>query len=174
MSRGLLRLSQGVDAAVEWIARAVLVLTGTALFLLLLLVVALRYAFSESLPWATELPLVVFPVFVIAGVTLAALRGHHIAVEFLLRALPRTGQRFLLILVNALIAFTYAVVANAVLVIWPIVSGDRTPIIGIPASVIYGALLTGFVLLILAALTAILRLMLDPGALRLPQEGPAA
>jgi hypothetical protein len=98
----MLRACQAIDAAIDWLSRWTLSVSGTVLLAVLLLGIALRYVFTESLPWATELPTLLFPIFVMAGIVLAAQHGQHVAVEFLLNLLPTNGRRVLLVLVNLL------------------------------------------------------------------------
>mgnify|MGYP000004520689 CR=1 FL=1 len=53
----------------------------------------LRYASGSSLQWANEVPELLFPWLVMAGVVLAALQGAHIATTVLMEAVPARAAR---------------------------------------------------------------------------------
>lgn len=169
----MLRACKAIDAAIESLSRWTLSASGTALLAVLLLGIALRYVFTESLPWATELPTLLFPVFVMAGIVLAAQRGQHVAVEFLIGALPPGGRRALIALVNLLVAVSYVVLANTIVEVLPIAGSERTPILGVPGTLVYGAMLTGFALLVVTAITATIKVTLA-GEAALPQPDHTA
>jgi TRAP-type C4-dicarboxylate transport system permease small subunit len=133
----------------------------------------LRYVFTESLPWATELPTLLFPVFVMAGIVLAAQRGQHVAVEFLILALPSGGRRVLIVFVNLLVAVSYVMLSDTIIDIMPIAGSERTPILGVPGTLVYGAMLAGFALVVVTALTAAIKVTIA-GEAALPQPDHTA
>ena len=69
-----------VDAAIGRACRVILYITLTVVFTILATNVALRYAAGSSLAWASELPELMFPWMIMAGVVIAAQHGSHIAV----------------------------------------------------------------------------------------------
>src|SRR5688572_10125372 len=120
MSPRAVRITRVIDRLIADIASGVLVATGAAMFLLLLLGVVLRYAVQVSYPWVGEIPEILFPFFVSAGVVLSVQRGQQMAVEYLPSKLGLRAQRLLMILLQALIAVAYALVTDAILGILPI------------------------------------------------------
>ena len=75
MSHGLIRLCDVVDASIQTLCRVIIYITTLLLFLILATNVFLRYLSGSSLSWAGELPELMFPWLVMAGVVLAAKIG---------------------------------------------------------------------------------------------------
>jgi TRAP-type C4-dicarboxylate transport system permease small subunit len=169
----MLRACRAIDTAIDWLSRWTLSVSGTVLLAVLLLGIALRYVFTESLPWATELPTLLFPVFVMAGIVLAAQHGQHVAVEFMINALPQGGRRALLVFVNLLVAVSYVILSNTIVDVLPIAASEHTPILGVPGTVVYGALLTGFALVVVTAVTATIKVAIA-GEAALPKPDHTA
>lgn len=94
------RLRRGLYAG----AAVVVVATTAVIGATLLLGVIVRYVLSGSLPWASELPVLLFPWLIMAGIVLAAARDEHLGVDFFARRLPAAGQVALQLLVLAGIA----------------------------------------------------------------------
>jgi TRAP-type C4-dicarboxylate transport system permease small subunit len=59
--------------------------------------------------------------------------------------------------------FPWMVMAWGTFTLMPIVSAERTPVLGVPSSVTYSCFLAAFVLLVLTALTQTLRMHLTQG-----------
>ncbi|HQR21864.1 MAG TPA: TRAP transporter small permease subunit, partial [Burkholderiaceae bacterium] len=83
------RLSRGI----AWVCAAILYLTFGAIFCILCSDVVLRYFSGSSLRWASEIPELLFPWLVMAGVVLAAQHGAHIATTFLADAVKGKVRR---------------------------------------------------------------------------------
>ena len=99
-------LLRAVDAAIGWGCRVVLYLTLTVVFAILSINVALRYLAGTSLAWASELPELMFPWMIMAGVVLAAQHGSHIAVVLLTQRLG-ASRRWVLSAGALLVAALY-------------------------------------------------------------------
>src|SRR5262245_19714961 len=69
-----------IDRAIGTACRGVLYVTRAVVFAILSANVALRYVAGTSLASASELPELLFPWMIMAGVVLAAQHGSHIAV----------------------------------------------------------------------------------------------
>ena len=69
-----------VDRGIGSVCRVLLYLTMAIVFAILSINVGLRYVAGTSLSWASELPELLFPWMIVAGVVLAAQHGSHIAV----------------------------------------------------------------------------------------------
>ena len=143
LERGIARLCQ----AVLWLATLVI-------FVILVANTVLRYATGSSLQWANEVPELLFPWLVMAGVVLAALHGAHITTSFLMEALPALGRRIVATLGWLAVAALYATLVVATWRMLDIVHDERSPILGVRGSVTYGCVMTGLALLALLALVS--------------------
>jgi len=135
-----------VDRCIGAVCRAVLYLTLSVVFVILSANVALRYAAGTSISWASEVPELMFPWLIMAGVVLAAQHGSHIAVVILTQKLG-AARRWVLSAGSLVVVGLYTSLA---IVAWPlmeIAADERTPILQVPGSVTVGCLIVGFLLL---------------------------
>jgi TRAP-type C4-dicarboxylate transport system permease small subunit len=168
----LLAAVDAVDRAVALLCQGVLLLTGTALMVVLTANVVARYILATGgFDWAEEVPQQLFPWFIMAGVALAVQHGGHVAVEWLLGKLGRGGKRFVLLAGHVLVALAYAVLCWQALVVADIVSIERSPALGLPGSYGYWAIAAGCVLLAVCTVTTAIRLALI-GPEAMPQPSP--
>jgi TRAP-type transport system small permease protein len=126
--------------------------TTTVIFLILVANTVLRYATGASLQWANEVPELLFPWLVMAGVVLAAQQGAHIATTFLMEALPATARRAVATLAWGLVAALYGTLAVATFRMLEIVHDERTPILQLPGSFTYACVMGGMAMLAVLAL----------------------
>jgi TRAP-type C4-dicarboxylate transport system permease small subunit len=170
----LLRVAQGFESAVEAGCKAVMLVAGLGLLALLSAVVFLRYLLESGLTFAPDLGELLFALFVLAGVVMAARRGAHVATQVLMNALPQGGRRVLAVFIHLVTAGVYALLARYGVENAIIAHAQTTPVLRIPWSVGYGALTFALVLVSLCSVTAIIRLvagrervvvdMAEPGA----------
>lgn len=140
--------------------RGVLYLTLSVVFLILSINVVLRYAAGSSLAWASELPELLFPWLIMAGVVLAAQHGSHIAVVILTRRLG--AARLWVLRAGALIVIAlYGFLAWTAWPLAEIAADERTPMLQVPGSVSVMCLLLGFALLALVTLCQLPRIGRD-------------
>ena len=135
-----------VDRCIGAACRAVLYVTLSVVFLILSANVGLRYAAGTSISWASELPELLFPWIIMAGVVLAAQHGSHIAVVMLTQKLG-AARRWVLTAGSLVVVGLYISLA---VVAWPlleIAADERTPMLQVPGSVSVGCLIGGFLLL---------------------------
>ena len=135
-----------MDRGIGTICRIVLYLTLGVVFVILSVNVGLRYAMGTSIAWASELPELMFPWLIMAGVVLAAQHGSHIAVVILTQKLG-AARRWVLAVGSLIVAALYAGLA---FVAWPlmeIAADERTPILQVPGSWSVACLMGGFLLL---------------------------
>ncbi len=163
---------QPVATLVKWIDAAItgtsIVLAVTALvimFIALMAEVVVRYVTNQGMGWPTEMPNLLFPWLVMSGVVLAAQRGQHIAVTAILPWLGRTGQRALLMLLQAGVVATFFYLAWVGLDVIEITGTEVYPVTGVSAKWAYMALIVGFVGLGLTALTTLVHLAITPNPL---------
>ena len=82
-----------IERAVVGLCRAVLWLSTAVIFVILCANTVLRYATGSSVQWANEVPELLFPWLVMAGVVLAAVHGAHITTTFMIDVLPAKVRR---------------------------------------------------------------------------------
>ena len=143
--------SHPVDRLIGALCRWTLYLTLTSTFIILSVNVALRYAAGTSLTWASELPELMFPWMIMAGVVLAAQHGSHIAVVIMTQRLG-ASRRWVLSGGTLTVAVLYAVLAWYSWPLMVIAADERSPMLQVPGSVSVGCLLVGFLLLSITAL----------------------
>ena len=154
-----------LDTALRIVCAVILWLTFLALFVPTLANAVLRYATDISLVWSVEIAQLCFPWFIVAGAALAAQHGRHICVEALLNILPERIGRLLRgaaqgLILMACVALIY--VYNG----WGMFEGGMKfaagdvefTSLGVAQSWSYLALLVGYVLLGLTALSSGYRL----------------
>lgn len=140
------------DRVVSGVCRLVLWVSTAAIFVILVANTVLRYARGSSLQWANEVPELLFPWLVMAGVVLAAQRGAHIATTFMMEALPAAARRIVATASWLIVAALYATLSLATLRMLEVVHDEKSPILGLPGSITYGCVMGGMLLLALLAL----------------------
>jgi TRAP-type C4-dicarboxylate transport system permease small subunit len=140
-----------IDEAIAWCCRTILYVTLSVVFLILAANVGLRYAAGTSLRWASELPELMFPWMIMAGVVLAAQHGSHIAVVILTQRLG-AARRWVLSAGSVVVAVLYLGLVQAAWPVLEIAADERSPIMQVPGSVTVGCLLGGFVMLAIVTL----------------------
>jgi len=141
-----------VERGVMSLCQVVLWLSTTAIFVILAANTVLRYAGGGSLQWANEVPELLFPWLVMAGVVLAAVRSAHIATTFLMEAVPGAVQRVVAAVSWLVVAGLYGTLAWATFRMLDVVHDEKTPILQLPGSLTYGCVMGGMALLALLAL----------------------
>ena len=169
-SRAALKVADASDRVVALICRLALLVTGTALLVILFGNVVARYALhSGGFSFAQELPERLFPWIIAAGVALAAQHGGHMSVEWLLERSGRHAQRLLIVGGNLLVILSYLVLCRQALFVASIASAERSPVLGLPGSHGYWAIAAACIFLVLATASITVRVwLLGPDALPKP------
>lgn len=141
-----------LERAITAICQALLWASTLVIFLILSANTVLRYATGASLQWANEVPELLFPWLVTAGVVLAAQRGAHITTSFLVEKLPGQLRQGLAVLGWLTVCGLYATLALATYRMLEIVHDEKSPILQIPGSVTYACVMGGMLMLSLLAL----------------------
>lgn len=142
----ILPLLDRIDRAVGALCRGVLYLTLAVVFVILSVNVGLRYVAGTSLASASELPELLFPWMIMAGVVLAAQHGSHIAIVLLTQKLG-AARRWVLAGGALAVAVLYTSLAITAWPLMEIAADERSPILQVPGSVSVGCLMLGFALL---------------------------
>jgi len=145
-------IERAIEAAVGGICRAVLWVSTSVIFVILCANTVLRYATGASLQWGNEVPELLFPWLVMAGVVLAAQHGAHITTSFMMEKLPFSARRPLTALSWLVVAALYATLTVATFQMLDIVHDEKSPILHVPGSVTYGCVMGGMAMLAVLAL----------------------
>ncbi len=141
-----------LERAITAICQALLWVSTLVIFLILSVNTVLRYATGASLQWANEVPELLFPWLVTAGVVLAAQRSAHITTTFLVEKLPAHIRQVLAVLSWLMVGGLYATLALATYRMLEIVHDEKSPILHVPGSVTYACVMSGMLMLSLLAL----------------------
>jgi TRAP-type C4-dicarboxylate transport system permease small subunit len=140
-----------LDRAIAGVCRAVLWLSTAVIFMILVINTLLRYIIGTSLQWANEVPELLFPWLVMAGVVIAAQHGAHIATTFLMDAVNASIRRIVTTVAWLVVAVMYGTLSVATFRMLEIVHDERTPILQLPGSITYACVMTGMGMLGLLA-----------------------
>jgi TRAP-type transport system small permease protein len=140
-----------IERAVVGLCRAVLWLSTAVIFVILCANTVLRYATGSSVQWANEVPELLFPWLVMAGVVLAAVHGAHITTTFMMDVLPAKVRRVVTSASWLVVAGLYGTLAVATFRMLDIVHDEKSPILQLPGSITYACVMGGMVLLALLA-----------------------
>ncbi len=154
--------SSVIERGVAGLCRVVLWLSTSVIFVILVANTALRYATGSSLQWANEVPELLFPWLVMAGVVLASLQGAHIATTFLMEAVKAGTRRIVAIISWLVVAGLYATLAIATLRMLEVVHDEKSPILQLPGSITYACVMGGMALLSVLALQSAWRAWRTP------------
>ncbi len=152
-----------IERAVSVLCQVLLWISTVVIFFILVANTILRYATGASLQWANEVPELLFPWMVMAGVVLAAQHGAHISTSFLIDKMSGSARRLWGVLGGLAVSGLYATLALATWRMLEIVHDEKSPILQIPGSVTYACVMTGMALLaVLALLSAWRAWQADP------------
>jgi len=140
------------DRSVAVLCHVVLWISTSAIFAILVANTVLRYSTGASLQWANEVPELLFPWMVTAGVVLGAQHGSHITTSFLVEKLPLAWRRIVGVGAWLVVSGLYATLALATGRMLGIVHDEKSAILQVPGSVTYGCVMVGMALLALLAL----------------------
>jgi TRAP-type transport system small permease protein len=156
-----------LDRGMEVICKIVLCITCTAMFAILLANVVLRYTSGSSLAWAGEVPELLFPWFVMAGVVLATIHNAHIYIGFIVDQVRPGIAVPLAVLRTVVFAGAYGVLVYTAYDLLEIVADERSPILNVPGSVTYSCLMLGLLLVVISELSLLFKVL---AGLRAPHE----
>ncbi|WP_174021855.1 TRAP transporter small permease (plasmid) [Agrobacterium fabrum] len=156
-------LLQGIDLAsraVVLFSRFIIIVSGIALTVVMTANVFARYTLaSGGFSFAQELPMLMFPWFIIAGIVLAAHAGGHMAVEWLYDKLDGSARLAAFVVANVISIVSFLVLAYQAVVVAEIAGFEHSPVLQLPNSIGYYALAVGAVLVAFVTVAATLRVL---------------
>ena len=151
-----------LERVIATVCQALLWLSTSVIFVILVANTILRYATGASLQWANEVPELLFPWLVMSGVVLAAQHGAHITTSFLVEKLPVAARQGCAVFGWLLVCALYATLARATWLMLEIVHDEKSPILQIPGSVTYTCVMAGMAMLAVLALVSAWRAWRQP------------
>ena len=139
------RSIQKVDKCLSMIENAVIILGLSAMFLILLAQVIMRYVFSRPLTWSEEAARFIFVYVSFIGISYAYRQKGHIRMEVVVNLFPQAVRRGLEVLIN--------------LGTIGIQAGVKATATHIPMSIVYTALPLGMALSCVRLLISSLRIV---------------
>lgn len=143
-----------LEKAVSVVCQVLLWISTAVIFVILTANTLLRYVTGSSLQWANEVPELLFPWLVMAGVVMAALHGAHITTSFLMEKLPPQVRKGVGMLSWLVVSALYGTLTVATWRMLAIVHDEKSPILQIPGSVTYACVMTGMAMLAVLALNS--------------------
>ncbi|WP_085035797.1 TRAP transporter small permease [Ensifer aridi] len=157
---GLLNTIDVVARVIVTFSRFVVIASGIALTLVTTLNVVARYVLSSGgFSFAQELPMLIFPWFILAGIVLAAHRQGHMAVEWLYDKLAGQARYAAFAVAAAVSTISFLTLSYEAVLVAEIASVERSPVLQLPNSVGYYSLAAGALLVAIVTIAAALRVL---------------
>lgn len=153
------RSIQKVDKCLSMIENAVIILGLSAMFLILLAQVIMRYVFSRPLTWCEEAARFIFVYVSFIGISYAYRQKGHIRMEVVVNLFPQAVRRGLEVLINlgTIALFCYMIPFSFRFI--GIQAGVKATATHIPMSIVYTALPLGMALSCVRLLISSLRIV---------------
>lgn len=153
------RSIQKVDKCLSMIENAVIILGLSAMFLILLAQVIMRYVFSRPLTWSEEAARFIFVYVSFIGISYAHRQKGHIRMEVVVNLFPQAVRRGLEVLINlgTIALFCYMIPFSFRFI--GIQAGVKATATHIPMSIVYTALPLGMALSCVRLLISSLRIV---------------
>ena len=153
------RSIQKVDKCLSMIENAVIILGLSAMILILLAQVIMRYVFSRPLTWSEEAARFIFVYVSFIGISYAYRQKGHIRMEVVVNLFPQAVRRGLEVLINlgTIALFCYMIPFSFRFI--GIQAGVKATATHIPMSIVYTALPLGMALSCVRLLISSLRIV---------------
>ena len=153
------RSIQKVDKCLSMIENAFIILGLSAMFLILLAQVIMRYVFSRPLTWSEEAARFIFVYVSFIGISYAYRQKGHIRMEVVVNLFPQAVRRGLEVLINlgTIALFCYMIPFSFRFI--GIQAGVKATATHIPMSIVYTALPLGMALSCVRLLISSLRIV---------------
>lgn len=168
-------LSRVFDLFDNWLGRlcqAIILISMLALLALIGANVIARYAFEAGgINEVGEIPELIFPWLIAAGIVLGVQRGAHISVDFITPVLGPSGKIAMIAFINLIVIASYAMLLGPVLEIARITAIEETPLLKLPRSIGFYSIAFAFAGVIISSLGIMLRVIAS-GAEAAPEFNP--
>jgi TRAP-type C4-dicarboxylate transport system permease small subunit len=156
----LARFTDTLDDYLGRFCRGLILISMLALLAVIGANVVARYILtSGGINEVGEIPELIFPWLIAAGIILGIQRGAHIAVDFISGALGDRGKVGMIVFVNLVVILSYAILVGPVLEIAEITAIEKTPLLGLPRSIGFYSLAFTIFGVILSSLALIVRVI---------------
>ena len=167
MTDGLLAAVDRVDRLISLLCRVTIILAGVVLTVVMTANVVARYTFaSGGFSFAQELPTLIFPWFIVAGIVLAAQMGAHMSVEWIYGKCGERGKKVVFMIANGIAVASFLVLARQALVVAEIASIEHSPVLQLPNSIGYYSIALSAVLVAIVTAAVCLRVFVHGWAAR--------
>ncbi|WP_197407981.1 TRAP transporter small permease [Lampropedia cohaerens] len=157
--------SRCIDIAISGLCKLIIGSTIVVLLVGLACNVAVRYFLhGGSIDWVAELPALLFPWMIAAGIVLAVQNGGHINIDLAGHHLGARGRSALTALVHLLLVAAYVVLFKVIVEMMHIVAIERSPMLATPLSWPYAAIAFAACSTALCSLLIALRAVLEGGS----------
>ena len=153
------RSIQKVDKCLSMIENAVIILGLSAMFLILLAQVIMRYVFSRPLTWSEEAARFIFVYVSFIGISYAYRQKGHIRMEVVVNLFPQAVRRGLEVLINLGTIALFCYMSPFSFRFIGIQAGVKATATHIPMSIVYTALPLGMALSCVRLLISSLRIV---------------
>jgi TRAP-type C4-dicarboxylate transport system permease small subunit len=171
----MIALAKVTDRVDEWLGRlcrGIILVTMLSLLAVIGANVVARYLFaSGGINEVGEIPELLFPWLIAAGIVLGVQRSAHIAVDLYSNRLDARGKVAAIVFVNMVIFVIYATLIGPVLEIAAITADEHTPLLRLPRSIGFYSLLFGMTGTMWASLSIAVRVAAH-GAEAAPEFDP--
>ncbi|WP_292949332.1 MULTISPECIES: TRAP transporter small permease [unclassified Neptuniibacter] len=161
LSGWLLCFSSAIRRSIYIIGAGIILISFSAMFSAIFANVLLRYIFDQGITWAYELPQLLFPWSVAAGMVLASTMKGNISIDSLVNILPATIQRIVLIAVNLVIGATCVGVLHYAMPVIKASKYTKLAETGLPQIYGYSSLVFAFSLIAVISLLNIIDYLLS-------------
>lgn len=156
----LLQFVDVVEKIIVRLSRLVVIASGIALTLVTTGNVIARYTLrGGGFSFAQELPMLIFPWFILAGIVLAAHVGGHMAVEWLYDKLRARLRNAAFVLASAVSALAFLILSYQAIVVAEIAGVEHSPVLQLPNSLGYYSLAVGAFLVAIVTISVAVRVL---------------
>ena len=155
------------------VLKLITVICVVAMSLLVFSNVVSRYIFDSSIPWANEMSRFFFVWLVFFGAIEALKSNEHMAVDLLVRKLPKTVRKILFVLIDVIILILLYMIFDGSIKITQMSITSPAPATGIPYAFTNGMgiiLSVGMALIIITRLYSVLFRKVDADKYMIPKS----
>lgn len=168
----LVRVTDLLDSWLGRLCRVIILVSMLILLAVIGINVAARYLFERGgVNEVGEIPELLFPWLIAAGIIVGVQRGAHIAVDLITGGFSHRSGVAMIVFVNAIVIVTYGVLVMPVFEIAQITAIEQTPFLKLPRSIGFYSLAFAIVGIMFSSLALTLR-VIARGAEAAPEFDP--